>query len=124
MSFKRSEDGNLIEIDNKVRVEAGPVRKRAVATEALLSDDVTSAHYKVGSPDALNKIIELGQPMDYIDWKSPARVFYVYQLDEVEKIKMIEGPMKDEIIEQPRWLLKGDYKTQDEAIVAAMTLAK
>lgn len=117
MDIVRNDDGNLIEIDGKVRVEAGPRRRREIATQELLSDVVTAAHYQVGKPDALGKIIALGEPMDFIDWRSPERTFYVYQLEEVT----------DEVDGQPvknmRWLPKGDRPDETSALSFAATLA-
>ncbi|MCX5570630.1 MULTISPECIES: hypothetical protein [Kaistia] len=86
---------DLIEIGGKARVERGPARKTAEATEALLSNENTAAHYQVSQPvlnedgeqigwshrDALGQPILLGQPMAYLDWLAGRNVFYVYLLD-------------------------------------------
>ena len=70
---------DLSEIDGKVRVERGPVRKTGKATEALLSDDRTKSHYKVGALDAAGQPIVLGKSMTYLDWLAD-KGFYVYGL--------------------------------------------
>lgn len=70
---------DLTEIDGKVRVERGPARKLAKATEALLSDDRTRPHYQVGALDAAGAVITLGKPMTYLDWLA-VKGFYVYGL--------------------------------------------
>lgn len=100
----------LINISPTLRIETAPRRKRAVATPELLSDAVTAGHYKasrdatpeelamsaeerqklgiriVGDrrvfPDSVGNPIELGQEMDYIDWKAPEsdHVWCLYQL--------------------------------------------
>ena len=95
MDIKITFNGDIISLGDKVRIERGHCRRNAVATKELLSNDVTAAHYfagmrkvseggktveKVGI-DALGKPIVLGEPMDYIDWKSPERAWYLYQMD-------------------------------------------
>jgi hypothetical protein len=72
---------DLSEIDGKVRVERGPARKTAKATEALLSNDRTLSHYQIGALDAAGQPIALGKPMTYLDWLA-AKGFYVYGLVE------------------------------------------
>ena len=87
---------DLVEIGGKARVERGPARKTAEATEALLSNDKTARHYQVSEPvmseegwqvgwthrDALGQPITLGKPMTYLDYLAGPTAFYVYQLDE------------------------------------------
>jgi hypothetical protein len=117
MEIKRNTDGDLIEIGDSVRVQRGHVRRREIATEALLSDDVTAAHYAVGRPDALGNIIALGQPFDFIDWRSGERVFTVYRKETVD----------DEIAGAPvtveRFLPKGVHGTEELALSQAVALA-
>lgn len=72
---------DLVEIGGKVRVERGPARKTAKATEALLADTATATHYQVGQRDADGAMIEAGKPMTYIDWLG-AKGWYVYALVE------------------------------------------
>lgn len=122
MDFRRN--GAMIEIGDAVRIEAGPVRRRGIATEELLSNDVTAGHYQVGAPDALGKPIVLGEIMDYVDWRSPARAYYLYSLDKVDTIKMTQGPKRGQTIDQPRWVLAGTYETEEAAISAGLALAK
>ncbi|MBE3063853.1 MAG: hypothetical protein IMZ69_02400 [Spirochaetes bacterium] len=72
----------MIEIGTTIRVENGPARKTAIATEELLDDAVTVSHYHIGLKDALGKVIVLGEPMTYLDYRGED-VWYVYQLQEV-----------------------------------------
>jgi hypothetical protein len=106
----------LIEISDTVRVEDAPPRKRAKATEALLSDTVTAKHYQAGMPDALGNEIVLGEPMDYIDWRcsEEERVWNVYQLIEVK------DPQTGETTN--RFLPVSSHPTQEEAEIAAKAL--
>lgn len=69
------------DVAGAIRIEAGPVRRQAVATEALLSEEVTAGHYQVGRPDSMGKPIVLGEPMNYIDWKGAEVAWYVYRHD-------------------------------------------
>lgn len=99
----------LVEItsgDSVARIERGPQRKRAKATDELLSDEVTATHYAVGKPDALNKPIEKGKDMDYIDWKAPKseHVWYVY------------------LLEDGRFQPKSNHANRDDAMSAATEL--
>ena len=73
----------MIEIGSAIRVENGPARKVAVATEELLDDKVTASHYQVGAFDAMGKRIVLGEPMTYLDYFGEW-VWYVYQLKDDE----------------------------------------
>ncbi len=115
MDIKRK--GDIIEIDGKVRVEAGPLRRSEIATEELLSDEVTAQHYQVGRTDALNNIIALGKPMDFIDWKSKERAFYVYALEEVTDT--VDGKP----VRNMRWVPKGVHPDEAAALSQATTLA-
>jgi hypothetical protein len=85
--------------DDQIRIEAGPVRKTAVATEELLHDDQTAPHYYAGTRprtfntpkgpitidapgiDSLGKEIKIGEPMTYLDHggrENPGeRCFYI-----------------------------------------------
>jgi hypothetical protein len=111
---------NITEIDGKVRVELGHVRRKEIATEELLSNDVTAAHYGVGLKDSLGNVIALGKPMDFIDWLSPDRHFYVYQLQEVTDM-VDEKPVKN-----MRWLPVGEPAVFDDeaaALSRATTIA-
>lgn len=77
----------LFELDGKYRMEVGPPLVHAVATEKLLSDEVTARHYKEGALDAKNKTIVIGEEMDFLDWKNKGKwVWYMYALKPVEKI--------------------------------------
>lgn len=72
------------QVSDRVRVESGPPRKKAVATRELLDNNVTHKKYQVGAPDSFNRIIQLGQVIDYVDWYVPEDqwVWNVYLLDE------------------------------------------
>lgn len=106
----------LIEISDTVRVEDAPPRKRAIATEKLLSDTVTAKHYQVGAPDALGNEIALGKKMDYIDWRcsEEERVWNVYQL------QLVKDPATEEEVE--RFVPVSSHPNQEEAEIAAKAL--
>jgi hypothetical protein len=104
----------LTEINGKVRVEAGPRRVHAVATEELLDDSVTSPHYKAGLRDAQGKRIKLNEEFDYLDWMGQ-KVFYVYHLQEQEVTK-------DQALTH-KWVEVGVYESQIEAMAIAGALA-
>lgn len=70
---------DLIDIAGKVRVERGPAKRTGKATEAVLDDDRTAAHYQLGRLDADGKVIEAGKSFTYLDWLGP-RGWYVYVL--------------------------------------------
>jgi hypothetical protein len=70
---------DLIDIGGKVRVERGPAKRTGKATEALLDNDKTAPHYKVGTLDADGKVIEAGKSFTYLDWLG-TKGWYVYAL--------------------------------------------
>lgn len=98
-------EGSILKIGDTIRIEPGPMLKSSVATESLLSNSVTAAHYQASRPateaeiadpgiattpdgtrifvDARNKPIMLGEEMKYLDWNGHAAavdgstVFYV-----------------------------------------------
>jgi hypothetical protein len=72
---------DLVEIGGRARIERGPAKKTGKATEALLSDEKTAAHYQLGARDAAGAVIEAGKPMTYLAWLAP-KGFYVYALVE------------------------------------------
>ena len=72
----------LIQVTPTVRVECGPVRRATIATAEVLDDRVTARHYQVGRRDALGKIIVLGEPMTYLDYRGPWG-WHVYQVQPV-----------------------------------------
>lgn len=103
----RQINDDLIHIDDTVVLERGPRRLSAMATDALLSDEVTASHYQVGRPDALGKPIVLGEPMTYLDWnafRQGVGKWYVYKLD---------GGI---------FALAGEFDTQAEAVEAGLKL--
>jgi hypothetical protein len=117
MDIKKLGD-TITEIDGKVRIEIGHVRRTEVATEELLSNEVTAAHYAVGLKDALGNVITLGKSMAYIDWLAPDRVFYVYRLEEV--VDIVDGKK----VKNQRWLPNGDpFADEAAALSHATTLA-
>ncbi len=130
----------LVKISDTVRIEDGPPRKRAVATEELLSNQATADHYQASRDatpeeiedpsidtkggkrkflDSMGKPIELGQEMDYIDWKAPPeeRVWNVYQLEDVP-LKSAKAKGKT----TPKFMPKGTFATFEEANDFAITL--
>ena len=80
----------LVQVSETARIEYGPVRKVAQATEATLSDQVTAPHYfagvrtvagrKLQGVDAAGKVIEKGQPMEYLDYYG-TWAWHVYRLE-------------------------------------------
>lgn len=133
--------GNITDIDDRIRIEPAHVHKKAVATEELLSDDVTARHYYAGvrkepvyqangeprkdpdgnqmyservGVDSLGKPIKLGEEMDYIDWKGKERVYNVYQKVAVKD---------DEGVERMVYQKVDEFDTHDEAMSHAVTLA-
>lgn len=68
----------LIQVTDKLRVEDGPARKRAMATPELM--EKLKAHYTMGGIDALGKRIIKDQHFDYLDWDG-SRVWYAYKMD-------------------------------------------
>lgn len=134
MDFITNADGTLISIGDKVRIESGPVRKREVATEVLLSNDVTAGHYHAPvkdeqgnvikeAIDALGKPIELGKDFDYIDWLAPERAWYVYRLDKIVSVVMKQGPKKGETVEKPHYVLDSTHVSRDAAITRGLAIA-
>lgn len=130
----------LIEISDTIRIEDAPPRKQAVATKELLDNAVTAKHYQgprkatkeeiddpnvmtKGTerffPDSFGKPIELGKPMDYIDWKCApeARVWNVYQLQTFDEKDKDGKPVKVD-----RFMPAGTFPTMEEANAFAITL--
>lgn len=100
----------IIEISPMIRVERGPARKTAMATEALLDDAVTASHYHVGTRDAMGKEIVLGEPMTYLDYLGEW-VWYIYQLKDDETAP-----------DGKRWMPAGVETTKERALTAAHLL--
>ena len=73
---------NIVDLSDYVRVEDGPLRRTEIATEELLSDEVTARHYQVGKPDAAGNFISLGKELTFLDFKAK-RVWYVYKFQAV-----------------------------------------
>ncbi len=86
--------------DDQVRIELGPQIIELDCTDANLSDEVTSPHYKIGGIDAYGRVIRpqeaevlvqknpvgvvnKGEKMHCVDWRSKhvPHVWKVYQYD-------------------------------------------
>jgi hypothetical protein len=121
-----------IKISESIVIESGPAKKKAIATEELLSDAVTAGHYKAGMRkitkpdgsvvekpyvDAMNKPIVLGEEMTYLDWLG-AWVWYVYQEREVG----IDAAGRPVGIDEDGYLVESDkaVSTQKRFVVAAV----
>lgn len=78
------DDGNVVQINDIVRVEPGPKLKRDIATKELLANAITAKHYQFGQPDAMGNIIVEGEPMTYLAWGGDETgrevTYYVYLL--------------------------------------------
>ncbi len=109
-------NADLIEVKPGVRIERGPARITEIATEALLSNEVTAAHYTVGQLDALNKPIEIGKTCTLIDWLNPDKVWYVYH--EQEFTEKIDGKS----LKIKRFITRGDFAGEAEAVAFALSL--
>jgi hypothetical protein len=91
-----------------VRVEPGPARRTAVATEELLADAATAKHYQVGLRDAAGDPIEIGKEMTYLDYRA-TRVWKVYLLSDAG--------------DGERYIWQSEHPDYEDAIVAATKLA-
>lgn len=100
------------EYSNLVRVEAGPARKVARATPALLDDAVTAPHYVEGGVDATGKRIVIGNDITYLDWQGD-RGFYVY---------VLTPELDDQNIERHRWVEDSFHAEQSDADARAAVL--
>ena len=109
----------ITEIDKCIRVEPGPMRKKGLATDKLLDNDVTASHYQVGNFDSMGQVIEHGKEMEYIDWKSDERVFNVYELTEETHVDK-DG---EEVIVE-RFAKDSDYPDYEAALTKAIALAE
>jgi hypothetical protein len=135
-----------IKISETIVIESGPAKKKAIATEELLSDAVTAGHYKAGlrevtmpdgsvvmKPyvDAMNKPIFLGEEMTYLDWLGEW-VWYVYQERDVgidaagrpvgidDDGRLIESA--ESVSTRKRFVVVDVKATRDEAIAFAASL--
>jgi hypothetical protein len=127
---KDGSPSQITQVGHNVRIEPGPMRRREVASEEILSDDVTASHYHApkevdvidkatGKPtgeketvvavDSFGKPIDLGQPFDFVDWKSEVRAWNVYRLETVEAANM--------------WVHKGSHANEQDALSQAVELA-
>jgi hypothetical protein len=120
-----------IKISETIVIESGPAKKKAIATEELLSDAVTAGHYKVGAKDAMYRPIVLGEEMTYLDWLGEW-VWYVYQEREVgidaagrpvgidDDGRLIESA--EAVSTKKRFVVVDVKSTRDEAIAFAASL--
>jgi hypothetical protein len=124
-------DGNMITLDGKVRVEPGPVLKKASVTDELLDNTVTADHYQIGKLDAKGDPIEPGGEMHYLDWVGHGQgaegstCFYVYRLEDLTAAELKErGIDKSQAApeDQVIWREKGAAASEDEALGLAMSL--
>lgn len=76
-------NSRILQVGDNIRIEPGPKLVKAVATEELLHNNRTAAHYQVGERDARGRPIELGKEMSYLEWGADDtpinEVFYVYE---------------------------------------------
>lgn len=135
-------DGPLISIGENIRIEAGPARLSAVATDELLGA-ATADHYTGPRPatdaeiehplidtsdgmvyakDALGNPIKPGQPMDYLDWvgfregRPESTRFYLY--------RYIDRADPSDHIDPKVWSEIGVYETEDAALAAAFAIGE
>lgn len=124
---------NITQIGDKVRVEVGPKLLEAIATEELLSDDVTAGHYQVGRRDSVGDIIVLGEPMKYLAWggrTTPGeQSHYVYQVTPRPVLDEAGAPVLDEsgaptFVDDPNhWVLVDAFDTPEQAMAQAGAIA-
>lgn len=128
--FVRNKDNSLITVAERFRIQRGPRRIVAVASEETLSDEVTAKHYyagvrKVKTRDGAGRVkmvekvgidcrgepIEIGKEFEYVDWRGRNRnpVWTVFEHVKTDEILMNQGPMKGRKILQERWLSPKDY---------------
>lgn len=88
-------------LPDHIRIEAGPVRKTATATPALLTSGRLASHYKPGAPDALAQTIEMGKEFAYLDWKGMF-VWKVYKREGGRFLPLAEFETEDEAHEYAR----------------------
>src|SRR5689334_14617726 len=94
---KHPDNENIINVGSNYRIEPGPAVIDAVATEELLHNDNTEAHYHAPiednngltyAKDRLGNPIILGQDFSYLDWGGDKhegkRVFYIYEKTPVD----------------------------------------
>jgi hypothetical protein len=88
----------IINVGSNFRIEAGPARLTAVATEELLSNSQTAEHYHAPidegngkvtfAKDAMGNPIRLGEEFTYIDYGGQDREgkqsFYIYKKTPVD----------------------------------------
>lgn len=98
-----------IQVTDTICVDFGKVRKRAIATEELLSDDVTASHYKlvmgkdakgedVPGRGADGEVIKLGEEMEYLDHRSKTLEWVVYQNDGDRYQPVSRHPSEEEAV--------------------------
>ena len=82
-----SKKGELIVVGSNVRIEQGPVLRKAIANSDILSNEKTAAHYQTGAVDAAGNVIEEGKEFSYLDWggsDNPGKTtYYIYVKEDV-----------------------------------------
>lgn len=128
MNFTRI--GDLVEIDGKFRVEAGPRRMTGKADKATLDNAVTASHYQVGGFDAAvpPKVIEAGKDFEYLDWlgfqsEDQIKAFHAYRLDDKTEAELEDVDQDQPGAELTIWREIGVYDTEEEAISACLSTA-
>lgn len=131
----------LIQVNDSVRVENGPVRVTAVATKELLDNKETAKHYYTGirklsdgrkrrGIDAMGKPIMIGEEMTFLDYRH-VWGYYVYQMQDVmldEKGRITDDEEQamrndeDEIIIEHRYIQVGFDYDREKALEIAATI--
>jgi hypothetical protein len=124
-------EGNLITLDGRVRIEAGPTLNKATATKELLDNTVTAEHYQPEAFDAMGKPIVLGEEMHYLDWVGHTQgtegstSWYVYRLEDLTTAELKERGI-DKSTAAPEdltiWREKAAAGSEDEALGLAIPL--
>lgn len=81
----KADEISIKQIDDRWRIEKGPIRKKSIATERLLNDPIHRRYYRVGGKDSFGITIEIGKEFSYLDRKSDY-VWYIYELCAVESV--------------------------------------
>lgn len=108
----------IVQLSDKYRAESGPVRKEAVATTELLSNEVTAEHYQEGKFDAMGKTIKLGEKMTYLDYRN-ARCWYLYELGMLQRVRYDTVTGEKVVEEYEGWKPLGSYSVDE--VVNAVT---
>ena len=136
---------DMVDVGDTVKLERGPQRITAVATEQLLDNMTTAPHYfaptrvktptgvqEVSARDAEGKPIRLGESMTYLDWMTPRdqQGWYLYEREPREVfVNDDDGYVVEDKSGEPQmrteennWEERGYFRTYDEALAAARRL--